>query len=285
MRFLVISGLSGSGKSIALQSLEDLDFYCVDNLPLGLLLSFAQTVMTADRLGHESIAVGIDARNLSSDMGSFPAILDEIRKLGFGCEVVFLEAGDAVLKKRFSETRRKHPLTDERTSLGEAIKAERKLLELIEKCADIRIDTSLSNVHQLRALIRDYVRVDVTPQVSIQFMSFGFKQGVPGDVDFVFDVRCLPNPYWDPKLRTLGGTDQAVIDFLSAQASVNQMFEDLAGFLQRWIPEFDKENRSYLSIAIGCTGGQHRSVYLVERLEARFRSLNKHVIVRHRDLQ
>ena len=285
MRFLVISGLSGSGKSIALQSLEDLDFYCVDNLPLGLLLSFAQTVITADRWGRESVAVGIDARNLSSDMGSFPSILDEIRKLGFECEVVFLEAGDGVIKKRFSETRRKHPLTDEQTSLGEAIKAERKLLELIERCADIHIDTSLCNVHQLRALIREYVRVDTSAQISIQFMSFGFKQGVPSDVDFVFDVRCLPNPYWDPKLRMLKGTDQAVIDFLDTQGNVNQMVEDLVGFLQRWIPEFEKENRSYLNVAIGCTGGQHRSVYLVERLEGRFRSLNKHVIVRHRDLQ
>jgi len=285
MRFLVISGLSGSGKSIALQSLEDLDYYCVDNLPLGLLLSFAQTVMTADRLGHESVAVGIDARNLSSDMGSFPTIMEEIRKLGFECEVIFLEAGDNVLKKRFSETRRKHPLTDERTSLDEAVKAERRLLELIEKNADIHVDTSLSNVHQLRALIRDYVRSDVSAQLSLQFMSFGFKQGVPGDVDFVFDVRCLPNPYWDPKLRTHRGTDQPVIDFLDAQAGVNQMFEDLSGFLQRWIPEFDKENRSYLSVAIGCTGGQHRSVYLVERLAAYFHGLNKHVIVRHRDLQ
>ncbi len=285
MRFLVISGLSGSGKSIALQSLEDLDYYCVDNLPLSLLLSFAQTVMTADKLGHESVAVGIDARNLTNDMGRFPTIMDEIRKLGFECEVIFLEAGDVVLKKRFSETRRKHPLTDERTSLDEAIKAERKLLELIEKSADIHVDTSLSNVHQLRALIRDYVRADVTAQLSLQFMSFGFKQGVPGDVDFVFDVRCLPNPYWDPKLRTHRGTDRPVIDFLDAQVGVNQMFEDLSGFLQRWIPEFEKENRSYLSVAIGCTGGQHRSVYIVERLEAHFRALNKHVIVRHRDLQ
>lgn len=285
MKFLVISGLSGSGKSIALQSLEDLDYYCVDNLPLNLLLAFAQTVMTADRLGHESVAVGIDARNLSSDMGGFPGIMDEIRNLGFECEVIFLEAGDGMLKKRFSETRRKHPLTDERTSLGEAIKAERKHLELIEKCADIRIDTSLSNVHQLRALIRDHVRVGTKAHLSLQFMSFGFKQGVPADVDFVFDVRCLPNPYWDPKLRILRGTDRPVIEFLNAQDTVNQMFEDLSGFLQRWIPAFDKENRSYLSVAIGCTGGQHRSVYLVERLEAHFRSQNKHVIVRHRDMQ
>jgi len=285
MRFLVISGISGSGKSIALQSLEDLDYYCVDNLPLGVLLPLARQLIIADKLGVENVAVGIDARNLSNDMGNFPKIMEDLRQSGFDCCVFYLTANDGVLKKRFSETRRKHPLSNADTPLNEAISAEKNMLALIEQCADIHIDTSFTNVHELRRLIRDQSKVTAGGGLSIQFMSFAFKHGVPADVDFVFDVRCLPNPFWDPQLRMLTGQDDGIKRFLDAQPPVIDMFTDLSGYFERWIPAFERENRSYLSVAIGCTGGQHRSVYLSERLARHFEAAGQRILIRHRDLK
>lgn len=286
MRLLVISGLSGSGKSIALQVLEDQDYYCVDNLPLGLLPPFVkQLIGTAAQRNIANVAVGIDARNLAADLGRFGEILGDIRRLGIGCEVIFLTAVDSVLIKRFSETRRKHPLTRPGVALVEAIAEERALLAPIASSADLHIDTSNINVHQLRGLIRERVVQRRLPSLSMLFVSFGYKHGVPADADFVFDIRCLPNPHWDPHLRLRKGNDPEVVEFLEQQSGVMRMYEDIRGFLERWIPVFEEEDRNYMCVAIGCTGGQHRSVYLAEALARHFRQSRDNVLIRHRELR
>lgn len=285
MRLLIISGLSGSGKSIALQALEDQDYYCIDNLPLGLLPQFTgQMTDSAAKRNVDNVAVGIDARNLVRDLGKFSDFVAEIRGKGISCEVVFLTASDNVLIKRFSETRRKHPLTRSGVSLTEAIAEERALLAPISSNADLQIDTSNYNVHQLRGVVRERIVKRKLPMLSLQFVSFGYKHGIPADVDFVFDVRCLPNPYWDPQLRLRKGTDPEVVKFLEQQSGVRQMFDDIRAFLERWIPSFETENRNYITIAVGCTGGQHRSVYLVEALASHFRRSRDNVMIRHREL-
>lgn len=286
MRLLVISGLSGSGKSIALQALEDLDFYCIDNLPLSLLLPFAEQLPgDASPLNVENIAVGIDARNLVRDLGRFNEIMDQIRGLGMTCEVIFLTAADNILIKRFSETRRKHPLTRNDVSLVEAIAAERNLLAPISSDADLHLDTSSINVHQLRALVRERIVKRKLPSLSLLFISFGYKHGIPADADFVFDVRCLPNPHWDPQLRLYKGTDPEVVAFLEQQDDVIRMRDDIRNFLERWIPSFEAENRNYMGVAIGCTGGHHRSVYLAESLAEYFSRSRDNVMTRHRELR
>lgn len=285
MRLLVLSGLSGAGKSIALQALEDLGFYCVDNLPVGLLPGFvAQMKATAGRQETIDIAVGIDARNMIDDLQNFQLILDNIKSQGIGCEVIFIVANDDALIKRFSETRRKHPLTDDGIPLIEALAAERHLLNPLADCADLHIDTSNTNVHQLRDQIRDRVGGKGDSALSLQFLSFGFKHGHPIDADFVFDVRCLPNPHWDPRLRLQTGRDDDVIAFLQQQPIVTEMLADITRFVERWVPNFEAENRSYLTVAIGCTGGQHRSVYLTETLGAHFKEIRERVLIRHREL-
>ena len=283
MKLLIISGLSGAGKSIALQALEDLDYYCVDNLPLALLPAFARQ-MFSRRKAKQDVAVGVDARNDADELQAFHSSLEQLQGLGVNYEIIFLEAADKSLLQRFSETRRKHPLTDASTSLPDAIMLERKLMEKIATAAALHIDTSATNVHQLRALIRGRVAHRPAAQMSMMFVSFGYKNGIPGDVDYVFDVRCLPNPHWDPRLRTQEGRDPAVIEFLEQQPEVLKMLADIENFLQSWVPAFAAENRSYLTIAIGCTGGQHRSVYLTERLAAAFRKVCENVQIRHRDV-
>ncbi len=282
MKLHIVSGLSGAGKSIALQALEDVDYYCVDNLPLGLLPAFARQMIGGR--ASEAVAVGIDARNLSEELVNFEETLATLRELGVEYEIVFLEAAEEVLLKRFSETRRKHPLTDSHTPLGDAIRQERRLLEGVSAAADVHIDTSRSTIHQLRDLIRQRVARKESSQMSILFLSFGYKHGVPVDVDYLFDVRCLPNPHWDPRLRLHDGRHPEVIAFLEAQEEVEHMYNDIRGFLRRWLPCFAAESRSYLTIGIGCTGGQHRSVYMVERLAACFRACQDTVQVRHRDV-
>ncbi len=285
MRLLVLSGLSGAGKSIALQALEDLGFYCVDNLPMGLLPGFvAQMKAVEGRQEVKDIAVGVDARNMIDDLQNFRLILDNIKDQGISCEVIFIVASDNALIKRFSETRRKHPLTNDQIPLVEAIAAERHLLNPIADCADLNIDTSYTNVHQLRDQIRDRVGRNTSPALSLQFLSFGFKHGHPIDADFVFDVRCLPNPHWDPQLRLQTGRDEDVIEFLQQQPVVKEMLEDIVRFVERWVPNFEAENRSYLTVAVGCTGGQHRSVYLTETLGAHFKRIREGVLIRHREL-
>jgi UPF0042 nucleotide-binding protein len=285
VKLVVVSGLSGSGKSVALQALEDMGYYCVDNLPISLLLDFSVKMAERTSLrGMVEVAVGIDSRNAKTDLQGFRAVMESIHQRNIKTEIMFLQASDTVLLKRFSETRRKHPLTWFDLPLAEAITAERKLLGPIAVDADLHIDTSRSNVHQLRAIIRERVVSHTAAVMSIQFMSFGFKHGAPEDADFVFDVRCLPNPHWDPRLRLFNGRDKEVIDFLQGEASVQSMCDDIRLFLEKWIAAFKAENRSYITIALGCTGGQHRSVYMVERLAESFRKHDDQVLVRHREL-
>jgi UPF0042 nucleotide-binding protein len=284
VKLSIISGLSGSGKSIALNALEDQGLYCIDNLPLALLAAFASQMLKAPLQRYRRAAVGIDARNLAEDFGRFPEIFAELRDLGMQCEIVFLDAQDDTLLKRFSETRRRHPLSSRATPLLEAIRWERQLLEPLAKQADLHIDTTHTNVHQLRQLIQERVGGEFDASLSLLFQSFGYKHGVPSDVDFVFDVRCLPNPHWDAKLRAQSGLDVAVVEFLEQQPVVREMFDNIRDFLERWIPNFEAERRTYLTVAVGCTGGQHRSVYLVERLASHFRSRHNKVLTRHREL-
>ncbi|MDY6993434.1 MAG: RNase adapter RapZ [Pseudomonadota bacterium] len=279
MKLLIVSGLSGAGKTIALHSLEDLGVYCVDNLPVTLLPAFAEH---ARQLSTVGVAVGVDARTTA--LQDMPALLETLNRIHIPYEILFLEADNTVLLKRFSETRRKHPLTSPHVPLFEAIKQERQLLEPLAQRADIRIDTSLTHIHKLRDLIRQHINVCTTQNLSILFQSFGFKQGIPSDADFIFDVRCLPNPYWETELRTLTGCDSAVIHFLQAQPKVQHMLADIIHFLETWLPEFIADNRRYLTIAIGCTGGQHRSVYLAEQLSLHFSQHQKGVLVQHREL-
>jgi len=281
MRLVIVSGLSGSGKSVALHMLEDLDYYCVDNIPAGLLPMFISHTVRSHESTYGYTAVGVDARNRPAEIASVPKLVDELKRSGVHCEVLFLRADEESLLKRYSETRRRHPLSRDGLGLAEAIHQERTLLEPIADAADLIIDTTRTSVHELRELIRQRVGDRVQGRMSILFESFAYRQGVPGDADFVFDVRSLPNPYWEPGLARLTGRDPEVIEYLERHAIVTKMFEDIARFLDEWIPELLKTNRSYLTIAIGCTGGQHRSVFLVERLARHFSARFPLVHTRH----
>ncbi len=285
MKLLIVSGLSGSGKTVALHALEDEGYYCIDNLHLGLLPAFVKQLMSPKLRPYELAAVGIDARSGIEELEHFPQIAQEIRESGAELEIIFLQAEVDTLLTRFSETRRKHPLTHGGVPLIEAIHTERSLLSHIASEADLIIDTTRTNVHQLRALVSERVRSGNESSLSLLFQSFGFKHGAPTDSDFVFDVRCLPNPHWEPQLRSQTGRDQGVADYLQGHPLVEQMFTMLRDFLETWIPHFESENRSYLGVSIGCTGGQHRSVYLVERLANHFRQARSEgITVRHREL-
>ncbi len=282
MRLIVISGRSGSGKSTALHVLEDVGFTCIDNLPVSLLPALVKQLDQHPQ--HQSFAVSIDARNHWQDLQKFPEILGEAKIPGLSCEILFLDARSPVLIQRFSETRRKHPLSGQTTDLREAIALERQYLEPIANSADLTIDTSNLSLHQLRDLIKQRIVGNQGSGMAIQFQSFGFKRGIPVDVDLVFDVRCLPNPYWKPHLRGFSGKDPEIIEFLEQQPDVTEMFEDISHYLRRWLPRFNASNRSYFTIAIGCTGGHHRSVYLCERLYRTFQQEYPNVQVRHREL-
>lgn len=284
MNLLVISGLSGSGKSVALNTLEDISYYCIDNLPVGLLQAFA-TEFGKLKLGAGSkAAVGIDARNHPDQLDRFPDIIRELGSMGINCKILFLKADEDTLLKRFSETRRKHPLTDANTTLADAIAGEQKLLAPIAANADLFIDTSHTNIHQLRELVRECIGGNEEASLSLMLKSFGYKHGVPADADFIFDTRCLPNPHWEPGLRALTGKNPKVIAFLEKDPDVIKLKEHIEKFLITWIPKFGKDNRSYLNIAIGCTGGQHRSVYLVEQLAESLGGQFGNIVVRHREL-
>jgi RNase adapter protein RapZ len=283
MRLIIVSGLSGSGKSVALHMLEDIDFYCVDNIPAALLKPFISH--TVRGMGdYPRTAVGLDARNRANEIETIPALVGELQRSGISCEVLYLHAADEVLLKRYAETRRKHPLVAGDVSLREAIASERKLLEPIIIAADWVIDTSNMSVHALRELIRERIERRRDGRLSLMFESFGYKHGIPGDADFVFDVRSLPNPHWEHALRALTGRDAAVIEYLSGYASVRNMIADLTAFLEKRVGEFSQANRSYLTIAVGCTGGQHRSVYIAEQLAEHFRKAHPHVLTRHGSL-
>jgi len=283
-QLVIVSGLSGSGKSIALHTLEDLGYYCIDNLPLFLLRELVEGL---EGVGDETFintAVGIDARNQPQQLGELPDLLEVLRNGPFECLVLYLEARTETLIKRFSETRRRHPLTTSDRPLAEAIELERKLLEPMLNTTDLRIDTTRTNVHQLRDLVCTHLRGNTPYKASILLRTFGFKHGIPHDVDFVFDVRCLPNPYWEPELRALTGLDPAVAHFLEQAPEVGEMHEDLSRFFDRWISRFEVDGRSYLTVAIGCTGGRHRSVYVAKQLSRHCEAGGHKVTVHHRDL-
>ncbi|TRX76234.1 RNase adapter RapZ [Pseudomonas mangiferae] len=284
MRLIIVSGRSGSGKSTALDVLEDNGFYCIDNLPAGLLPQLAERTLLHTELAQPLVAVSIDARNLPSQLERFPQILAEVRARHIQCDVLYLDADEETLLKRFSETRRRHPLTNEHRSLAEAIKDEAALLGLIADLADLKIDTARLNLHQLRDILKQRLLEQPEPGTAFLIQSFGFKRGIPVDADTVFDVRCLPNPYWKPDLREHSGRTAPVIAYLAAQPEVEEMYQDILGYLNKWLPRFAASNRAYVTIAIGCTGGHHRSVYLAERLGEALKPHLKNVQVRHRDL-
>ena len=283
MKLVIVTGLSGSGKTIALHTLEDIKYYCIDNLPVGMLGSLVEQAQGDWGEDHPKIAVGIDARSSAKELQKIDHYLKPLSDKQIQTQIIFLYANEATLIKRFSETRRKHPLSNEQLSLKEALNLEKHMLEPLASRADILIDTSSTTIHQLRDIVRERLNID-KKEMAIQFQSFGFKYGIPVDVDMVLDVRCLPNPHWDTRLRSLTGRDQAVIDYLEQHDEVRQMKEQLTHYFETWLPQFARSNRSYMTIAIGCTGGQHRSVYLVEHLAAHFKKQYANVIVRHREL-
>lgn len=281
----VVSGLSGSGKSIALRTLEDLDYYCVDNLPAELLPDFVKN-LTRDDKQYLRLAVSIDVRNHSSDLGRIGEWLSAVGALGFDYRLVYFDTADEALIKRYSDTRRRHPLSHGGMALSNAIAQEREQLRPIHALADIVIDTSEMNVHQLRKTVLSELESDTKRQVSLLFESFAYKRGIPGDADFVFDARCLPNPHWDAALRPLSGRDAAVREFLEQQTTVLEFVDQISVFLDTWLPRFESETRSYVTVAFGCTGGKHRSVYLAEKMTQHFRqSGRENVLTFHRELE
>jgi UPF0042 nucleotide-binding protein len=283
MKLTIISGRSGSGKSTVLHILEDRGYYCIDNLPASLLPALADRISNDDT--HLSnIAVSIDARNISADLQQAPEIISELQARELSTEIIFLDANSQTLLKRFSESRRKHPLSNESTDLREAIDIESALLESISVMANLVIDTSSMSLHQLRDLVKNRLLENSETSMALLFESFGFKNGVPVDADLVYDVRCLPNPYWDTALRSLTGLDADVATFLNSQEEVQEMVDDIRIYLEKWLPKYESNNRSYITVAVGCTGGQHRSVYIGEKLRKYFSSKIKNVQIRHRDL-
>lgn len=278
VQLVLITGLSGSGKSVALNALEDAGYYCVDNLPVSLL---PELVAVLSRAGYSSVALSIDVRS-GEGLGRLPQQLTELRGAGTDVKVLFLEAKDDTLIQRFSETRRRHPLADGQRTLPESIARERELLEQIEDVSH-HIDTSELSPNALRNWVREFIEVP-TAGLTLLFESFAYKYGVPLDTDMVFDVRCLPNPHYDPKLRPFTGRDEPVVEFCRNDPAVRKMLEDIRRFVDEWLPCFDRNSRSYLTVGIGCTGGRHRSVYLAEELAAYFRTRHGRVLVRHREL-
>jgi len=278
MQLILISGLSGSGKSIALNVLEDAGYYCVDNLPAPLMPRLVEYLAGG---GYERVAAAIDMRG-GAGTAALPQQLQELREDKIDIRFIFLDARDDVLIQRYSETRRRHPLADDYTTMAEAIAHERQALADLAALGH-HVDTSNLRPNALRAYVKGFVHVEETRALTLLFESFGYKNGLPLDADMVFDVRCLPNPHYDPQLRPLTGRDAAVIEFLEASTEVRKMGEDIRRFVADWLPSFIRDNRAYLTVAIGCTGGQHRSVYLAEWLAARFRERAR-VLVRHRTL-
>ncbi|MBB6241629.1 RNase adapter RapZ [Rhodanobacter sp. MP1X3] len=284
IHLIVLTGLSGGGKTVALRALEDLEFYCVDNLPSALLPELVNAVIQGNGGMHRRIAVGVDVRNRGTDFAQMPKVLSDLAAAGVQVQLVFLDCRDEVLIKRYSESRRRHPLAMRGVSLADAIAEERRLLRPLMAIAEKVIDSSELNVHQLRRLIATgYARA--TEGLTLMFQSFAFRRGLPLDADFVFDARCLPNPHWHPHLRPLSGKDAPVRDFLDIEPLVGEYFTDTARWLDAWLPRFEQDDRSYMTIAIGCTGGRHRSVYLVEKLATHFRAQRDGVLTFHRELE
>lgn len=283
MHIVIISGRSGSGKSTALHVLEDIGYYCVDNLPVRLMGDLVRELSERKNSEITRVAIGIDARNSSTQLEMFPDTINALRERGADVKIIYLDADDTTLLQRFSETRRKHPISTRSISLSEAIEHESIILKPVAIRADINIDTSRMTLHELRDLVKKHVGTD-EDFMTVLIESFGFKNGIPADADMVFDVRCLPNPHWIPGLRAKTGLDEEIHDFLGADEHVQAMIKDIQSFLERWLPRFSANNRSYMTVAIGCTGGQHRSVYIVEKLKSHFETQHSRVLARHRDL-
>ena len=284
LRLIIVSGLSGSGKSVALHVLEDQGYYCIDNLPAGLLVSAVDEIRQGAGDATSRLAVGVDARNHAGNLDRLPDLLHELESRGVRTDILFLHASDEILLQRYSESRRRHPLADHGTQLRAAIQSERAILAEIELSADLVIDTSESSIYELADIIRSRIDRRETDSLSVLIESFGFKFGIPRDADFVFDLRSLPNPYWTLKLRGLTGMDAEVREFLDAQERFTAMYGDISGFLSRWIPHYTAVNRGYLTVALGCTGGQHRSVYMAEKIAATLRKQHDQVLIRHNAL-
>jgi UPF0042 nucleotide-binding protein len=276
MQLIIVTGLSGSGKSVVLKALEDTGYYCVDNLPATLLPQIYENLNGT----QNRVAISTDTR--SAALEALPENIEILKAQGINVQVLFLESTKHALVKRFSETRRRHPLSNDVITLGESIELERKLLAPLSELGH-HIDTSDLSANTLRGWVKEFVAQE-SKNITLLFTSFGFKHGIPLDADFVFDVRCLPNPHYDPKLRPMTGRDTPVKSFLEQQPMVHDMYQDIQNFVARWLPSFVQENRSYLTIAIGCTGGQHRSVYIVEELGKHF-SQQQQVLIRHRELE
>ncbi len=283
IRLVIVSGLSGSGKSVALHTLEDAGYYCIDNLPVSLIASLAQYALVSEAPTGERFAVGIDARNPARDLQCLPQTRASLQEQGIETEVLFLYAEERILIRRYSETRRRHPLAEGDRPLADALRTEQQLLEPLRENADWCIDTSRTTVHDLRSLITERL-TDHRHGLSILVQSFGYKHGVPTDADYVFDARCLPNPHWEPRLRAFTGRDTCVRDFLEAHDATETLYEQIHTLVTHWLPAHLASSRSYLTVAIGCTGGQHRSVYLAERLAAALEATGNPITLRHREL-
>ncbi|MEO1594830.1 MAG: RNase adapter RapZ [Pseudomonadota bacterium] len=283
MRIIIVSGLSGSGKSVALHVLEDLGYYSVDNIPVALLPQLTDYLL-ADEAGGDRVAIGIDARNRADDLQMLDRQVARLRNQSAQVEVLFLQAEEAMLIKRFGETRRRHPLAQSGEGLREAIATERSILTPVVNVADLIIDTTRTSVYELRDLVRERIASRDVHKLSILVQSFGFKHGIPADADYVFDLRCLPNPYWQPELRQETGLDKPVIDYLDSQPLADDMHDAIIAFLRDWLPRYENFSRSYLTIAVGCTGGQHRSVYMAERIARTLRGDGRDISVRHHEL-
>lgn len=284
MRLIILSGLSGAGKTVALNMLEDLGYFCSDNIPAGILKAFVDETTAMRDPAFDQMAIGLDARSRADHLLALPDLVQGFRESGIKCETVYLFADDEALIKRYSETRRRHPLSGGKTTLREAIENERSLLATIAESADLAVDTTSLNIHELRDLVRRRIARREQSDMSLLLESFGYKNGVPEDADFVFDARCLPNPYWEPSLRAFDGRDKRIADYLADDAMVARFLDDIHRFLERWVPAFEQSNRSYLTVAIGCTGGQHRSVYVAERLADVLSGPRRDVVVRHKEL-
>ncbi|WP_417598312.1 RNase adapter RapZ [Oceanospirillum sp.] len=281
MKLVIISGRSGSGKSIALHVLEDLGYFAIDNLPIGLLSQLPSNLPDSNPM----VAVSIDARNIVTDPQGVQPHIEKLKSEGYDPQIIYLDSDDGTLIDRFNATRRKHPLSSETVSLSEALAQEANLLELIAEQADLRVDTSNLSIYDLREIITQQLEnASHQKNVAIQFQSFGFKRGTPKDCDFIFDVRCLPNPYWETHLRGFTGQDAPVIGFLEQDFSVRAMISDISGFMDKWLPSIIASSRSYITVGIGCTGGQHRSVFVADQLAEKFKHQHPQTLVRHRDL-
>lgn len=283
MRLIVVTGLSGSGKSVALHALEDAGYYCIDNLPVSLLPDLTGELLGNDRLHNQDVAIGIDVRTATAGIDILPPVIEGLKRDGIDCTILFLEADDRVILQRYSETRRKHPLSDREHTLTEAVLDERKRMRPIREAADLLIDTSRTSLHQLRRQIRRKI-AQIPEELQIEIQSFGYKYGLPQDADLVFDARLLPNPYWRTELRPLTGRDEEVEAFLADEPATGTYLGEVEEVLHSWIPGYRNEGRSYLTVAIGCTGGQHRSVYLVEQIAERLSQKGYNCLINHREL-